>query len=340
MKRLLLMLAIAVAFIYAWRSFDEIPLVVIGQPSSTGFLQKQKEQPFFEGLRAQTGIPFAVKYKPLESVGFKDTHQLQMLKEGLFDLVSLRFVQNSDAEPGLLGLDLVGLSSSYADARKVTTAYSSTVDRYLRERFHAKLLGVWTFGPQEFFCRKPVRRLEDVKGLRVRVGSRSIAVFISALQGSSAVIPFDDTKNALAIGLIDCAVSSAASANAAGWPEVAKFNYPLAIQFGLNGYAISLKKWNALSAKQQSDLTAAFEAYITDLWQFTLDTQIDASSCNTGGPCKLGHAYRMETSQPQPGDLQRLTTILNKTVLPDWGEQCDKVHPGCLREWQDKVYGH
>ncbi len=334
------MVAIAVTFIYSWRSFNEIPLVVIGQPSSTGLLQKQKEEPFFTGLKAQTGIPFAVKYKPLESVGFKDTHQLQMLNEGLFDLVSLRLLQNVDAEPGLMGLDLVGMSTNYSDAKKVVAAYSGTVDHYLQERFHAKLLGVWTFGPQEFFCRKPVRRLEDIKGLRVRVGSRAIAVFISALQGSPAVIGFDDTKNALAVGLVDCAVSSAASANSAGWPEVAKYNYPLAIQFGLNGYAISLKKWNALSAKEQSILKTTFDQYIADLWKFALDIQIDATSCNTGGPCKHGHAYRIESNQPLPSDLTFMEKILKEKVLPDWGEQCDKVHPGCLREWQDKLYGH
>ena len=42
-----------------------------------------------------------------------------------------------------------------ATARKVITAYAPAVDRNLQQKFNAKLLGVWSFGPQEFFCNKP-----------------------------------------------------------------------------------------------------------------------------------------------------------------------------------------
>ena len=153
MKRILLLLAIVAIFLALWQSFREIPVYVIGQPASTGSLQSEKEAPFFNRLSAQTGLPIKVTYHALNDVGFRDTHQLHMIRDGQFDLVSLRFIQNSDAEPSLFGIDLVGLNTDWDKAQAVVREYSPTVDRYLQETFHAKLLGIWTFGPQVFFCK-------------------------------------------------------------------------------------------------------------------------------------------------------------------------------------------
>ncbi|MGI9132545.1 MAG: TRAP transporter substrate-binding protein [Rhodoferax sp.] len=337
MKRLLLALVILVTFGYAWWRLDEVPLLVIGQPSSTGIMQQEREAPFFEGLRQSSGVPLKISYKALEQVGFKDTYQLQMLKEGQFDLVSLRFPQNSEAEPGLYGMDMVGLSPDYATARKVAQAYSATVDAYLQERFNSKLLGVWSFGPQEFFCTKPVRRLADLRGLRVRVANLQLSRFVGELGGTPVIISFDETKNALAIGLIDCAVTSAASANYAGWPEHARYSFPLAVHFGLNGYAISLRKWNALSKRQQVALQQAFDRYIDDLWKFSLEVRDDAARCNVGGNCKYGKTYHMDVTEPSPQDVQQLRDITINKLLPEWGAICAKVHPNCVSEWQAQL---
>lgn len=337
MKRLLLFVIIAVAFISSWLELNEIELLVIGQPSSTGLLQHDKEAPFFNSLSTITHIPFRVTYKPLEAVGFKDTYQLQMLKEGVFDLVSLRFIQNSEVEPSLQGIDLIGLNPDYETAEKVIHAYYDTVDRYLQARFNAKLLGIWTFGPQELFCIKPIKRLEDLKGLKVRIASKTQSSFISDLGGTPAIISFDETKEALATGLIDCAVTSASSANFAGWPEHAQFYFPLAIHFGLNGYAISLDKWNALSAHRQALLKKTFDDYIDDIWQFTKAIYVDVARCNTGGECKNGKPYKMSRVEPSRHDIQLLREITLQKLLPEWKAKCQTVHPDCAAEWDAKV---
>lgn len=337
MKRLLLLLGIILAFSIAWVSFREIPLLVIGQPTSTGLMQNSKEEPFFRNLRSATGLPVKVTYSPLDSVGFKDTYQLAMLKDGLFDLVSLRFIQNSDAEPGLFGIDPVGMSSDWATARKMVRNYSATVDRHLQDTFGAKLLGVWTFGPQVFFCRKPIRGVADLRGMKVRVAGQFMAKMIQALGATPAVIPFDDTKNALAIGLIDCAITSGASGNFAGWPEHTRYYFPLAAQFGLNGYAISLRKWKRFSRQEQETLQAAFDEYIEGLWQFSQELERDVANCNTGLTCRDGTPYRMVLVTPSAEDVQTLKEITRTRLLPEWFKKCEDVHPGCRSEWLEKA---
>ena len=340
MNRILLFLCIMMVFTIAWVRYREIPLAVIGQPASTGLLQNTKEAPFFNKLKETTGLPLKVTYRPLNTVGFKDTYQLYMLKDGLFDLVSLRFIQNSEAEPALQGIDLAGLYSDYDTARTVVRTYSETLDRYLNDTFDVKLLGVWTFGPQVLFCSKPIQHIEDIKGLKVRVGSASLATLISSLDGTPFIIPFDDTKSALAIGLVDCAITSATSANFAGWPEHTRYYFPLAIHFGLNGYAISLKKWSVFSKKEQAILTAAFDAYLDDLWKFSQTTHLDSSNCNIGHECKNGTSYHMILVEPSMHDVQVLEAIARTRLLPEWAEKCERVHPGCRDEWTAKVLAH
>ena len=135
------------AGVFAPSHADNLNFKAIGQPLATGLIQKNKEQPFFENFAARTGLPIDVDYKPIDTLGIKDTEQLRVMKTGLFDLVSLRVSQNSRDEPTLLGLDLVGASPDYATGRKVSKAYFQTVDERLQKQFNVKLLGVWPFGP-------------------------------------------------------------------------------------------------------------------------------------------------------------------------------------------------
>ncbi len=132
---------------------------VIGQPAATGLIQKNKEKPFFDDFAKRTGLPIDADYKTIDSLGIKDTEQLRVMKAGLFDIVSLRVSQNSRDEPTLLGMDLVGAAPDYATARKVYEAYRDTLDQRLQKQFQVKLLGIWPFGPQILFCKKPMTQL-------------------------------------------------------------------------------------------------------------------------------------------------------------------------------------
>lgn len=168
---------------------DRIKLKAIGQPLATGLIQKNKEQPFFENFAARTGLPIDVDYKPIDTLGIKDTEQLRVMKAGLFDIVSLRVSQNSRDEPTILGLDLVGAAPDYATGRKVAKAYFDTVDARLQQQFNVKLLGVWPFGPQILFCKKPIASLADIKGMKVRVYDQNLAKFIEMVGGTP--VPVD-----------------------------------------------------------------------------------------------------------------------------------------------------
>jgi TRAP-type C4-dicarboxylate transport system substrate-binding protein len=232
-KRAIIAAFIVALSVWAWRCLDFIPIDVIGQPASTGFVQSRIEAPFFQRLAQDTGLPLRVRYRPLEMVGYKDTHQLAILNEGKADLISLRFAQNSAVMPELVGVELGGLNVDLKQGRSLVDAYSPVIDQKLQERFDSKLLSIWPFGPQVMFCRKSINFLRDIAGLKIRIAGSLLEPVISALDAIPVVVAFEDVAEGLRLGIFDCAISSSASANFAGWPKYSTHYYPITLQLGL-----------------------------------------------------------------------------------------------------------
>ncbi|MEO7393043.1 MAG: TRAP transporter substrate-binding protein [Ramlibacter sp.] len=329
---------LATAFLPVAQAQDRIKLKAIGQPLATGLIQKNKEQPFFEHFAERTGLPIDVDYKPIDTLGIKDTEQLRVLKAGLFDLVSLRVSQNSRDEPTLLGLDLVGASPNYVTGRKVAKAYFDTVDVQLQKQFNVKLLAVWPFGPQILFCKKPIAKLADIKGMKVRVYDQNLAKFIEMVGGTPVPVSFADTHQSLSLGVVDCAITGPSSANSAGWPEVTTHQLPLGFQMALNGYAMTMKSWSALKPDQQAKLKAAFDTLSDDIWKYSEELFQDALNCNAGkDPCTTGKKFKLVDVAVSPADLELVRGAVTKVSLPVWAEVCDKSNPGCSQKWNATV---
>ena len=67
---------------------ERIKFKAIGQPLATGLIQKNKEQPFFETLAQQSGLPIEVEYKPVDTLGIKGhraaaRHESGPLRDGV-----------------------------------------------------------------------------------------------------------------------------------------------------------------------------------------------------------------------------------------------------------------
>jgi TRAP-type C4-dicarboxylate transport system substrate-binding protein len=336
--RLLPALAMAAALALPAFAQERIKLKAIGQPLATGLIQKNKEQPFFEQFAARTGLPIDVDYKPIDTLGIKDTEQLRVMKAGLFDIVSLRVSQNSRDEPTLLGLDLVGASPDYATGRKVVKAYFGTVDARLQQQFNVKLLGIWPFGPQILFCKKPFNKLADIKGMKVRTYDQNLSKFIESVGATPVPVSFADTHQSLSLGVVDCAITGPSSANSAGWPEVTTHQMPLGFQLALNGYAITTKAWNRLSPDQQAKLQAAFDGLSEEIWTYSESLFQDALNCNAGkDPCTTGKKFKLVDVPVTPEDGQLVRSAVGKISLPVWAEVCDKSNPGCSQKWTATV---
>jgi len=317
---------------------EKLKLKVIGQPLATGMIQKNKEQPFFEALAQKTGLPIEIEYKPVDTIGIKDIDTLRVMKSGLFEMASLRFAVISRDEPALIGLDFVGLNPDYKTGRAVANAYGGVIDQRLQQQFGVKLLGIWPFGPQVFFCKKPIAGLADIKGLKVRVYDQNLAKFVQSIGGTPVPIAFAETHQSLSLGVVDCAVTGPSSANSAGWPEVSTHYLPIGVQIGLQGYGITLPAWNKLKPDQQAKMKAAFDVLVEDLWKYSEELFADASNCNVGkDPCTTGKKFKLVNVPVTKADLDILKAAARDVSYPAWAEVCDKSYPGCSALWKKQV---
>ena len=316
---------------------DKIKYKVVGQPLAGGMIQKFKEQPFFETLAQKSGMPIEIDYKPQDTTGVKDTELLRILESGLFDIVSLRMAQISRDEPLTMGFDLVGLNPDYKTARLTTKAYYDVLDKRLQTRFNGKLLSVWPAGPQVLFCKKPITKLADVKGLKVRVFDQNSAKFFEKLGATPIPLSFGEVHQSLSLGVVDCAITSNLSANSASWPEVSTHVLTIGLQFAMNGYAIGLPAWKKLSPAQQTQLQAAFTALENDIWKYSEELAGDAANCNTGKePCTL-KKFKLVNVPVSPADVALVHDAMREVSLPTWIETCEKTAPGCGAEWRRTV---
>ena len=318
-------------------SQEKIKLKVMGQPLAGGMIQKHREQPFFETLAAKTGLPIEIDYKPQDTTGIKDTEALRVLESGLFDIVALRMAQISRDEPLTMGFDLVGLNPDYKTARATTKAYFETLDKRLQSRYQTKFLGVWPAGPQVLFCKKPITKLTDVKGLKVRVFDQNSAKFFQHLGATPIPLSFGEVHQSLSLGVVDCAITSALSANSASWPEVSTHMLPLGFQFAMNGYGISLATWKKFTPAQQATLQAAFTALDNEIWKYSEELSGEAVNCNLGkDPCTL-KKFKLAAVPVTPGDVTIVRDAMRDVSLPTWSEACEKTAKGCTDEWKKTV---
>lgn len=317
---------------------EKLTLKVMGQPLATGLIQKEKEAPFFENFAKITGVDVNVDYKPVDVTGIKDSEELRVLKSGLFDIVSLRLSAVSRDEPTLLGLDLVGQNPTYEAGRKNVAAFSKYVDKQLQEKFDTKILGIWPFGPQVFFCKPEISKLADLSGKKVRVYDQNLAKFIASLGGTPVPLSFPDVHQSLARGVVDCAITGPSSANSAGWPEVSAYTLPIGVQQALNAYGVNLKTWKKFTPDQQKKIEAAFAKLTDDIWAYSQELFEDAVRCNVGQePCKTGKKYTLKAVPITDADLKIVQGAVREISFPAWAEICDKVNPTCSADWKASV---
>jgi TRAP-type C4-dicarboxylate transport system substrate-binding protein len=104
-----------------------------------------------------------------------------------------------------------------------------------------------------YTVRRPVRTIDDIKGLRIRLQrSDLIAEMFAALGAEPVILPFTRTRTTLATGLIDAAENN--------WPSyVASDHYSVAPYFALTEHTMtpdvlimSMKAWTSLSPTDQN----------------------------------------------------------------------------------------
>lgn len=310
-------------------------LKVLGQPMSTGLIQK-KEQAFFENFAKLTGLDVKVTYTPIDVTGFKSVETLRLMRNGLFDIVSIRIGEASQDEPFLMGLDLVGLNPDFKTAHETYMLVREPLNKRLSERFNTELLGLWCFGPQVIFCRDKINGIADLKGKKVSASNKGRSVFLESVGAVPVALDFPDVQQSLSKGVIDCAITGASSANSAGWTEVTDYVMGIGFQVAYNGYGISKRTFAQFSPEEQQKIRQAFNAYVDEIWAYSEELHEDAMRCVAGEePCTTGPKRDLKNVAVMDADVALFNDGVRAVSYPAWAEMCDKTFPECSTIWKN-----
>ncbi|MDQ8737255.1 TRAP transporter substrate-binding protein [Paenibacillus sp. LHD-38] len=132
------------------------------------------------------------------------------------------------------------------------------------ESSRLKGLGYYTSGARSFYSEKPLKTLEDLKGLKIRVQENQLNIaMIDALGASATPMPYGEVYSALQTGVIDGAENNYPSYFSSKHYEVAK-NYILdGHQRVPEVLMMSKTAWDKLSPEDQAIIKEAALESIT-----------------------------------------------------------------------------
>lgn len=296
------------------------------------------EQAFFEKLQERSGVDVAVNYNPMDVVGVRAPDALRMLRSGAFDIMSVQIGMASRDDPFFEGIDVVGVSTDMDTLRKAVEAYRSALDERLQRRFNSKVLTLWPFGPQVFFCSKEIGSLDDLNGLRVRSFTPTMSALLEHFGATPVTLQFSEVYTALQRGVASCGVTSPTSANSGSWPEVTTHFLPIAVSGSVQGHFMNLDAWKRFSPEEQAKLEASFRELEDALWGVALTANGDAINCSTGKePCTEHKKFSMQTVDVSDADRARIQAAARSVTLPIWAKSCNAVDPTCSKTWNDTV---
>lgn len=139
------------------------------------------------------------------------------------------------------------------------TEIGTKASAVLGQRYGARLLGVGRLGGYNLMLTKPVKSLEDIKGMKIR--APQIEGCIEGLKHFGALptpIPFNEIYLSLQQGIVDGVLTALSPAVAGKFYEVAKYVVEADFGLALDKEVISEASWGALSADQQQILTKTF----------------------------------------------------------------------------------
>ena len=132
-------------------------------------------------------------------------------------------------------------------------------------RFNVYPVGVSWWGVEKLVSKRPLKGLDDFKGIKVRTPQGMFAEVITKLGASVVVVPGGEVYSALDKGVVDAADWATESMNnRMGFFEVAKHSVRLDHSMPVQEFAVNIRQWNALPPDLKQIVTSCVREWSWD----------------------------------------------------------------------------
>ncbi len=296
----------------------------------------QHEEPFWaHQLSELSQGRFTAEIVPFDRAGVPAQDMLRLMQMGVIPFGTAQISRVAAQDAAFSAADLAGLNQDMATLRKTVAAFRPFLESTLRQRYGIELLAVYVYPAQMVFCNRPINRLDDLSGQRVRVSGSTVADFVQSFGAVPVVTSMSDVLAQLRKGTVSCAVTGTMTGNTLGLHEVTTHIYAMPITWGLSIFAANIDSWNALEPELRVLLRSELPKLEAKIWQASEKETADGLACNTGAPsCVGGRKGKMVAVPMTPQDNALRQEMLRTRILPNWLRRCG---PGCADTWNRTI---
>jgi TRAP-type transport system periplasmic protein len=247
----------------------------------------------------------------LPELGLGGVETIRVIKTGVVDVAEVYGGYVAGELPMLEILEIPGIFPDPETAKRAILAWKPHEAKILEERANAVLLAMAVYPDQAIFSKRPVRRLEDFKGLKTRVHSVALASLVAGLEGEPLTVAFAEVYTALERGTLDAGISGTKPGLGLRWYEVTKYLVgPISMRPHV-ALAINRNIWKRLPKELQVVLKEEAESIVEgkafeaiEVWnQEGIDKNVEKG---------------MEHQPFAPEVQAAIKEILRTKVVPDW----------------------
>lgn len=290
------------------------------QNSETGWGSVHGVQPWIKKVEKESDGKLKIQLYPNQTLS-KGNQTWSATRKGIADMSWNAMAVNSGLNPLAEVITLPGLP--YDDPVVASARLWEGYEKFpsLAKLYDAnKVLGLFTSDKFNLVTSKPIRKLEDLKGKKIRTIAGPLADALESLGAIPVVIPMPDVYLAMQRGTIDGTLSSWESFNGFRFYEVGK-HVITNVPFGFSFFVVAMNKdaYDKLSDEEKA--------------------VIDANSGLEGSKWWAEHFSKSSRQVPQilkEKGIELDTYELDPQERARW---VDKVSGPVAKKWEDTVKG-
>ena len=239
--------------------------VGLNNPESHPLCQGIKK--FGEILEEKTGGQLSLDIYYGGQLGDKTT-QMQSLQTGVLDMYMI--MSGTLVDYGAKDLKVFTFPYLFDNLEHARAVQNSEIGKQLIDSIQTsgtKMVGIGTYqesGRNYFFTKKPVSKIADLKGLKVRCQEGSIYLETMETFGASPVsIALSELYSALQTGIVDGAEQPLSGFYTNQFHEICKYYLMDGHEISPNIVLFSEITWNKLSPEEQAVIQEAFDESVT-----------------------------------------------------------------------------
>lgn len=232
-------------------------------------------------VRARSNGRFVLNVFEGNAMNLRDADMLRTMQIGTPEMAFIwsPFLGRDDA--ALSSILVFGLIRNGAELNRAMPALQQSLAEGIR-RWNIEPVGFMQLGMLDasIFCRTPVRTLDELRRLKLRVGSREQVDTFRTLGVAAQIVPQQELYSAMQTGVVDCALYPPRIVHTISLQEVARHAVSTGFAFPPTPYIVLAHqaRWRALSNENRQMLTEAVRAMEGRSAQFDKDAQDDEAA--------------------------------------------------------------